>query len=143
MGSVTGGLKMMRVLVLFKSAAAEVTRTMHPHMLTSVRVNDNAVPRETVGRITAFFFLSCFTLFLCAAVLSFMEPKFSEAVAMAAVCLTNVGCLPELIDANNFLHLSDVGKIFCAVILVVGRVEIFALLIFIAGFNSKQRLVRS
>lgn len=143
MGSVTGGLKMMRVLVLFKSAAAEVKRTMHPHMMTSIRVNDTAVPRETVGRITAFFFLSCFTLFFCAAVLSFMEPKFSEAVAMSAVCLTNVGCLPELIDANSFLYLSDLGKFFCAVILVVGRVEIFALLIFIAGFNTKSRRVIS
>ena len=140
-GSVTGGLKMMRVLVLFKSAAAEVKRTMHPHMLTSVRVNNNAVPREIVGRITGFFFLSCLTLFLCAAILSFMGPKFSESVAMSAVCLTTVGYLPELIDAEVFLRLSDVAKCFCAVILVIGRVEIFALLIFVAGLKVKGRRV--
>ncbi len=142
MGSVTGGLKMMRVLVLFKSAAAEVTRTMHPHMMTSIRVNGNAVPRETVGRITAFFFLTCLTLFFCAAVLSFMGPQFSEAVGISAVCLTTVGALPELIDAQIFLQLSSVAKIFCAVILVVGRLEIFALLIFIASVNSKGRGIK-
>ena len=142
MGSVTGGLKMMRVLVLFKSAAAEVKRTMHPHMMTSIRVSGNAVPRETVGRITGFFFLTCLTLFFCAAVLSFMGPKFSESVAMSAVCLTTAGYLPELIDAQIFSQLSSVAKFFCAIILVVGRVEIFALLIFIASVNSKSRVIK-
>ena len=138
MGSVTGGLKMVRVLVLLKSAAVEIKKTIHPHMVTVIRVNNNAVPPEIVGRILGFFFLACITLFVCSALLSFMGPKFSEAVAMSTVCLTNVGVLPEIVDANIFLTLPPIAKVFCAIILVVGRIEIFALLIALASLKHKS-----
>ena len=142
MGSVTGGLKMVRVLVLLKSAAIEVKKTVHPHMIASIRVNNNAVPPEIVGRILGFFFLSCITLFICAALLSFMGPKFSEAVAISAVCLTNVGTLPQIISPHIFLTLPDVAKIFCSIILVVGRIEIFALLIAFANLKNKHNHIK-
>ena len=138
MGSVTGGLKMVRVLVLMKSAAVEIKKTIHPHMVTNIRVNNNSVPPEIVGRILGFFFLSCITLFVCSALLSFMGPKFSEAVAISGTCLTNVGTLPRLIDSQIFLRLSDIAKIFCSIILVVGRIEIFALLIALSNLKHKR-----
>ena len=138
MGSVTGGLKMVRVLVLLKSAAVEIKKTIHPHMITNIRVNNSTVPPEIVGRILGFFFLSCITLFICSALLSFMGPKFSEAVAISITCLTNVGTLPHLIDSHIFLRLPDLAKIFCSIILVVGRVEIFALLIIFSNLKQKR-----
>ena len=139
MGSVTGGLKMFRVIVLAKVLAAEVKKTMHPHMLTSIRVNEKIVPEKIVGRILGFFFLSCLTLFVCAAVFSFIGSDFSKAVAMSAACLTNVGILPGICDPSDFLKLSAAGKIFCMIILIVGRVEIFALLLIPAGFRFRKK----
>lgn len=139
MGSVTGGLKMMRVIVLAKVLVAEVKKTMHPHMLTSIRVNKMVVPEKIVGRILGFFFLSCITLFVCSAVLSFIGSDFSKAVAMSTACLTNVGILPGICDPSDFLKLSATGKIFCMIILVVGRVEIFALLLIPAGFRFRKK----
>lgn len=133
MGSVTGGLKLMRVLVLFKTTAAELKKTIHPHMIPSVRVNQTAVPPQIVGRILGYFFLVFITLFVCAGILSFTGSQFSEAVGISAVCLTNVGSLPGIVDPEVFMRLSDAAKIFCSVILIVGRVEIFALFIVIAG----------
>ncbi|MBR5912935.1 MAG: TrkH family potassium uptake protein [Selenomonadaceae bacterium] len=138
MGSVTGGLKMVRVLVLFKSAAVELKKTIHPHMITNIRVNDNVVAPKIVGRILGFFFLACITLFICSALLSFMGPKFSEAVSISAACLTNVGTLPQIVNAEIFLRMSDVAKIFCSIILVVGRIEMFALLIVLANLKQKR-----
>ena len=135
MGSVTGGLKMMRVLVLLKTSAVEIKKTIHPHMIPSISVNGNAVPPAIVGRILGFFFLSCITLFICSALLSFMGTTFSEAVAISAACLTNVGTLPQIINADTFLRMSNVAKIFCSIILIVGRIEIFALLIALASFK--------
>lgn len=138
-GSVTGGFKMLRVIVLAKVMAAEVKKTMHPHMLTSIRVNKNVVPEKIVGRILGFFFLCSITLFVCAAVLSFMGSDFSAAVAMSAACLTNVGILPGLCDPSSFLKLSIAGKIFCMLILILGRIEIFALLLIPAGFKFRKK----
>ena len=139
MGSVTGGFKMIRVLVLFKTTAAEIKKTVHPHMLTTIRVNEKPVPLEIVGRILGFFFIACITLFFCSAMLSFMGAQFSEAVSISIVCLTNVGILPGIAEPQNFLELSNAAKFFCTLILVTGRVEIFAVMILLAKIVSMRR----
>ena len=139
MGSVTGGLKMIRVIVFAKVTAAEVTKTMHPQMIESIRVNKIVVPQKIVGRILAYFFLCLITLFICSAVLSYIDLEFSEAVGMSAACLTNVGILPGICDPSDFLKLSVQGKIFCMIILIVGRLEIFALLLIPASLKFRRR----
>ena len=138
-GSVTGGFKIIRLIVLIKITAAEVRKTIHPRMMTAIHVGAVPVPMTTVGRILGFFFLSLVTMFICAAVLSFTGPTFSEAVSMSVACLSTVGNLPGLCDAADFIALNDFGKIFCIVILVVGRLEIFALLIAVAGVRFRRR----
>ena len=140
MGSVTGGLKIMRVIVLMKITAAELTKTMHPRMMTVIKVNKIAVPQAIIGRILGFFFLTCITLFICSAGLSFTGLKFSEAVAMSFSCLTTIGNLPGICEPENFLNLPAAGKIFCMLILIVGRLEVFALLIFLAGLIDRRNL---
>lgn len=138
-GSVTGGFKIIRLIVLFKITAADIKKTMHPRMMTAIRVGNVPVPMHTVGRILCFFFLALVTMFICAAVLSFLGARFSEAVAMSIVCLSTVGNLPGLCDAQSFLSLSAFGKVFCMIILIVGRLEIFALLIALAGIKVRRK----
>ena len=138
-GSVTGGFKIIRLIILIKIAAADVRKTIHPRMMTAIRVGDIPVPMKTVGRILGFFFLALMTMFICAAVLSFTGCSFSEAVSMSIACLSNVGNLPGLCNADNFRALSSFGKIFCMLILIVGRLEIFALLIAVAGMKFRRR----
>ena len=138
-GSVTGGFKIVRLIVLIKITATEIKKTIHPRMMATVRVGDMPVPMNTVGRILGYFFLTVITMFICAAVLSFAGAKFSEAVAMSVACLSTVGRLPGLCGAENFLALSDFGKVFCMFILVIGRLEIFALLIAIAGIRFRKK----
>ena len=138
-GSVTGGFKIIRLIVLFKITAAEIRKTIHPNMMTAIRVGDVPVPMQTVGRILSYFFLVLVTMFICAAVLSATGAVFSKAVAMSVACLSTVGNLPGLCDASDFIALNTFGKIFCIVILVVGRLEIFALLIALAGIRIRRR----
>ena len=140
MGSVTGGIKIMRVIVLGKIMTAELTKTIHPRIMTVISVNKITVPQEIIGRILGFFFLSCITLFVCAAGLSLTGLNFSEAVAMSFSCLTNVGTMPGLCDPENFLSLPIAGKFFCMAILIIGRLEIFVILILIAGLISRRNI---
>ena len=137
-GSVTGGFKIIRLIVLFKITAAEVKKTIHPQMMTAIKVGDVPVPMRTVGRILAYFFLSLVTMFIW--VLSFdNSTTFSEAVAMSIACLSSVGNIPGICDAEDFRTLSAFGKISCMIILIVGRLEIFALLIAIAGIKFRKK----
>lgn len=139
-GSVTGGFKLIRLIVLFKITAAEVRKTIHPNMMTAIKVGDIPVPMRTVGRILGFFFLSMVTMFICAAILSFdYSTTFSESVSMAVACLSTVGNLPGLFDANDFLTLKPYSKICCMIMLVIGRLEVFALLIVLASVRIRKR----
>lgn len=138
-GSVTGGFKLIRLIILVKITAAEIRKTIHPRMMTAIRVGNVPVPMRTCGRILGYFFLALVTMFICAAVLSFAGATFSEAVAMSIACLSTVGNLPSLCDANNFKELPTFGKLFCTVILVVGRLEVFALLIAVAGLKFRRK----
>ena len=108
-------------------------------MMTAIHVGDVPVPMQTVGRILGYFFLVLVTMFICAAVLSFTGVTFSEAVAMSAACLSTVGHLPGLCDASDFKALSTFGKMFCTVILILGRLEIFAMLIAVAGIRFRRK----
>lgn len=138
-GSVTGGFKIIRLIVLVKITVAEIKKTIHPRMMTAIKVGDTPVPMRIVGRILGYFFLALVTMFICAAVLSFAGSTFSEAVSMSIACLATVGNLPGLCDADDFRGLSAFGKIFCMIILIVGRLELFVLLIAIAGIRIRRR----
>ena len=138
-GSVTGGFKIIRLIILLKATASEIRKTIHPRMMSVVKVGDVPVPNKTVGRILCYFFLSVVTMFICAGLLSFAGEEFSKAVSISVACLSTVGTLPGLCDAEDFRNLSHVGKIFCMMILIVGRLEIFALLIAVAGIKIRRR----
>ena len=138
-GSVTGGLKIMRLLLLFKTTAREIIKTLHPHMVETISINKTTVEKKIIGRVLSFSFLSLITIFICAAILSLTDSKFSDSVAMSISCLTNVGTLPGICDPKDFLSLPSFGKIFCMFVLIAGRLEIFAVLILFAGIRYKHR----
>lgn len=140
MGSVTGGLKLIRLIILIKITAAEVRKTIHPRMMTAIQIGNVPVPMRTVGRILGYFFLTLVTMFICAAILSFdQSTTFSDAVSISVACLSTVGKLPGLCTPDDFRALSMFGKIFCTLILIVGRLELFALLIAVAGIKIRRR----
>ena len=138
MGSVTGGLKVIRILVLFKIAAVEIHKTIHPNMMPSIKVNGSTVPMKVVGRILSYCFLCAITLFVCSVILSLSGQPFSTSVVMTLACLTNVGTMPGLCDADTFMQLPALLKLFCSIILIVGRMEIFAFLIVLSSINFQQ-----
>ena len=138
-GSVTGGFKIVRVIILFKITATEVQKMLHPRMMPAIKLGDVPVPMRTAARILAYFFLSLMTMFICAGLLSLSGTEFSKGVSMSVACLSNVGKLPGLCGAEDFRALSIVGKFLCMMIMIVGRLEIFALLIAVAGFNVRRR----
>ena len=109
-------------------------------MMTAIKVGDIPVPMRTVGRILGFFFIAMVTMFICAAILSFdYSTTFSESVSISIACLSTVGNLPGLFNADDFLMLKPYSKICCMIMLVIGRLEVFALFIVVAGIKIRRR----
>ena len=140
MGSSTGGLKIIRILILFKIAAAETRRTLHPHMITNIRISNISIPKKIIGRILSFFFLYLLVFFLFAVFLSMSGTDLSVAVSMSFACMTGIGHIPTLCHADTFRQLPAVMKLLCCFIMSVGRMEIFAFLLLAqTGWNHWQK----
>ncbi len=140
MGSVTGGIKIIRILTLFKIAAAETRRTIHPHMIPNIRISGVSIAPKIVGRILAFFFMYILVFFFFAVMLSLSGNMFSSAVAMSFSCMTGIGHVPTLCNGDTFLSLSPAMKLLCCIIMTMGRIELFGFFLLIqAGKNRIKK----
>lgn len=139
-GSATGGIRMMRLLVLFKTAAAEMRRTLHPHMVVSIRAGHRPVPARVIGRILNFFFLYIMVYFLFVLLISLSGLSVLESMGLAAACLSSVGSVSMLADtAVSFACQPDWVKLLCSFLMILGRLEIFSfLLVLQTGFRDLQ-----
>lgn len=127
-GSTGGGMKVIRVLLLFKQGQREIRRLLHPHATIMVKVGKQAMSNRMIDVVWGFFasylaLLAIMLLLLMAAGLD-QESAFSAVVA----CLNNLG--PGLgIVAANYSSLGDFSLSVLSVAMLFGRLEIFTLLI--------------
>lgn len=128
-GSVTGGLKIMRLLVLFRMAWAELRRTLHPHMVLSIKMDGLVVPVKIMGRILTYFFLYMTVFIFFSLLLALTGVSLMQAMGIAAGSLTSTGGLLLLFDISNLHFLPAWGKMASSLLMIIGRVEIFSFLI--------------
>lgn len=139
-GSLAGGFKMLRFIILGKTALTEMRRTLHPHMVVHIGVDGSTVPQKIIGRILSFFFLYFIAFFTAVLVISLSGVSELESMNIAAGCLTSTGQL-ALLDGSpmTILGLSNAAKLFCCFLMILGKLEIFSFLIVLqAGYLRLQ-----
>ena len=140
MGSATGGLKIIRLLVLLKMTWAGIRRTLHPNMVVSIKVGGVPVPVKVAARIMSFFFLYILVFFASAVVISMSGTSLSSSVVMSLACITGIGFAPGLAGTGEFAALSSPMKLFCCLVMEAGRIEIFAILALLqASYRDMRR----
>ena len=129
-GSLAGGFKMLRFIILGKTALAEMRRTLHPHIVIHISVDGCTVPQKIIGRILSFFFLYFIAFFTATLVISLSDVSELEAMNIAAGCLTSAGQL-SLLDGDPMTipGLAPSAKLFCCFLMILGKLEIFSFLI--------------
>lgn len=129
-GSTAGGIKVMRHILIIKNGLLEFKRTLHPSAIIPVRFNNKTVSEHIVYNIIAFFVLYMLLFIIGAFVLGLMGLDFVTAIGGAASALGNVGpAFGDLSPLNNFSSLPDLGKLWCAFLMLAGRLELFTVLI--------------
>jgi trk system potassium uptake protein TrkH len=129
-GSTSGGMKVIRVVVLIKNMFNEFKRLIHPRAIIPVRVNGEALSFETVQRLLAFAFLYVLIIFVSWGILVFSGMSFMEALVAALSSLGNTGLgFGESGPSGTFTAIPAFAKWYMAFLMIVGRVEIFAVLI--------------
>jgi trk system potassium uptake protein TrkH len=129
-GSTSGGVKVMRHLILIKNGFLEFKRALHPNAILMVRMNKVTIDQSIVYNVLAFFILYMILFIIGAGVLSTLGLDFTTAIGAAASSLGNVGPgLGDVGPASTFSSLPDFGKYWCALLMLLGRLELFTVLI--------------
>jgi trk system potassium uptake protein TrkH len=127
-GSTAGGMKVMRILLLLKQGMREVSMLIHPRAVKPVRIGDRVLGERTIEAVWGFF--AVYVLVFVVLTLAMMATGLDQISAFAAVAtsLNNLG--PGLGEvAYNFASVSDTGKLVSATAMLLGRLEIFTILV--------------
>lgn len=139
-GSTSGGVKVVRHLIMIKNGLLEFKRTLHPNAVIPVRYNSRAVSKEIVFNVLAFFILFMLLFIIGALGLGLLGLDFETAVGGAVSSLGNVGpAFGSLNPLANFGHLPALAKWWCAFLMLLGRLELFTVLIVFTPFFWRNR----
>lgn len=130
-GSTGGGLKLKRVMMLVKYVRNYFTRMQHPHAVFVVKVDDNIISNDYINKIFGFVFL--YIMFIAGGgfVLTLCGLEIPTSVCLAATNIANLGPSPiiDMLGAHfEYASLAPLAKWTLIVLMLVGRIEIFAIL---------------
>ena len=130
-GSTAGGVKVIRVLLSYKHSAREIKRLIHPNGLFPIKVNQKVVPDRVLDAVWGFLsvFVIIFIIFMLATMATGVD--FYTAFSVVAATIANSG--PALGEASaHFGTMPETAKWILALSMLVGRLEIFTLLVLLA-----------
>ena len=138
-GSTSGGIKISRHLILIKNGFLEFKRSLHPNAILPLRYNHSVVKKEVVVNILAFFMLYLILFIIGAAVLSTQGLDFISSIGGSAASIGNVGpALGSIGPAFNYEQITGFAKIWCSFLMLVGRLELFTILIIFTPYLWKN-----
>ena len=127
-GSTGGGIKVIRVLLLFKQGIREIKRLIHPNAIFTIKINDKPISERIIEAVWGFLavYVVIFTILLLA--LMATEIDFTTAFSALSACINNLG--PGLGEVSqNYYALSNIAKWILCFAMLLGRLEIFTLLV--------------
>ncbi len=138
-GSTGGGMKVVRVLLLFRQGAREIRRLIHPHAVSPVKVGDQAVDASVTQTVWGFAVLFVAGFVLIATLVAFSGVDPVTAASAAAACITNTGPgFGEVGPASTYAGLPAAAKGILVFGMILGRLEVFTFLVLLTpGFWRK------
>jgi trk system potassium uptake protein TrkH len=133
-GSTAGGMKVVRVMLLVKQGLLEVRRLVHPRALQRLRLGRRSVEPQLMQAIWGYFAVYMISFIACGLLMIHAGLDPVSAFAAVATSINNLG--PGLGEvAYNFQSVSDMGKLISVLAMILGRLEIFTILVLLTpGF---------
>ena len=129
-GSTGGGMKVIRFLLLLKQGKRELTRIVHPHAIIPIKIGGKPMPERVIDSVWGFFaaYVALFSILLLLLMMSGLDQI--TAFSAVAACMNNLG--PGLGEVGlNYVTLSDFAKWLLCFAMLLGRLEIFTLLVLV------------
>lgn len=129
-GSTAGGIKMIRILVVAKTALNELKRMAQPRLVSPVKVANRVVEQERVVNIAAYFILFLGLFIICGILMTLFVPDLETAFAASIAAIGNIGPgLAGVGATENYAWLPIPAKWLLVITMLLGRLEIFTVLI--------------
>jgi trk system potassium uptake protein TrkH len=131
-GSTGGAMKIIRSLVLIKFGLNEIKRLLHPSAVLPVRIGHRTIPNEIVANIASFFLIYIALFVVGVLFMSLLGLDFVSAFGSVAATIGNIGPgLGSVGPTDNYAHIPVTGKWFLSFLMLVGRLEIYPVIIFL------------
>ena len=138
-GSTAGGIKVSRVVILFKQILREIKRMLHPRAVTSVEFEGKPVDDTTLNSVATYFAVYVFCMFGAFVLVSFEPFGFESNLTAVVATFNNIGPgLGEVGPMGSFAGYSDFSKIVFCFAMLLGRLEIFPLVIALSPTTWKK-----
>lgn len=129
-GSTGGGPKIVRIVMLLKNSVYELKRLIHPHAVLPIRYNRSVVSQDIVTNVLAFFVFYILIVLISIVIMSSIGLDFETAIGSVVTCIGNIGPgLGDVGPAENFANIPAFGKWYLAFIMLLGRLELFTVLV--------------
>ena len=139
-GSTGGGIKLSRILLLFKAARNSLRRQLHPREVRPVRLENAVVEEETIHGVFIFLILWLLILVLGFLLVSIDGYSFETSFTAALTTISNVGPgLARVGPAGNFAFFSPFSKIVLSMLMLIGRLEIIPMIMLFSPSVWKRK----
>lgn len=129
-GSTGGSMKIIRIVMMLKNSFLELKRLIHPNAVIPVRLNAQAVSPQIVTNVLAFSSFYIVTVMISVIIVSFMGYDLDTSFGAVSATLGNIGPgLGKVGPALNYAHFPIIGKWFLSFLMLIGRLELFTVLI--------------
>ena len=132
-GSTGGGIKVVRLQLLLKSMARDIRRTVHPKSINTVKLDGHTVDESILSGTQGFFFAYFLILIVATLIVSLDGFSFETNFTAVIATLSNIGPgLGRVGPTGNFAGFSNLSKLVLAMCMLIGRLEIFPILMLFA-----------
>ncbi|MBO4648664.1 MAG: TrkH family potassium uptake protein [Lentisphaeria bacterium] len=131
-GSTSGGIKCMRIILLCKFSLSELRRNIFPHALQNIRLNGTRLESSTINRVLGFLLIYMVTGLVFLLLLTLCsDMDLMTAISASVTCIGNVGPgFGKLAPDQSFSWMEPAAKLLLAVEMLIGRLELYTVLIF-------------
>ena len=131
-GSTTGGLKTVRIMLLFKALKREMLLVIHPRAIIKLRIGKKVLNEDLFRNVGVFFFIFIIIFLFGSLVTLYLEPSLTliDGISISLSCLANIGPGIGVIGpSTTYLGFSDPTVLFLSILMMLGRLEIITVLL--------------
>ena len=128
--SSAGGLKISRIMILFKTTLREVKKLLHPRQVSTINMDNKTIDEATIRNVSVYFFLYIFLIIIGVLLISIDGFDLMTSFTSVLSSISNIGPGLGLVGPyGNFSIFSDFSKFVLSFMMLAGRLELFPILL--------------